>query len=87
MNMYAQPIDTDNSVVIARGKGGGWVEVGKVGERGTSVIVSTIKINFKTFPLKLKTQEGLCYQILFVSALACVAQQIEHGLRIKGSPV
>ena len=33
--MYAYPIDTDNSVLVDRGKwGGGWVEVGRDGENG-----------------------------------------------------
>ena len=37
------PVDTDNSVVMARGKGGeGWVEVGGWGDIRTSVVVSTI---------------------------------------------
>ena len=38
-------MDTDNSVMMARGEGSrGWVEVGKVGEMGTAVIVAVIKI-------------------------------------------
>ena len=44
-NIHAQSTDTDNSVVVARGKGGEtWVEVGKEGEMRTSVIVSIIQI-------------------------------------------
>ena len=36
-------MDTDNSVVKVGG--GGWVEAGKEEDRGTPVIVSTIKKN------------------------------------------
>ena len=48
-NVCAWSIDTDNSVVMDREKGGckGWVEAGKGGESGTSVIVSPIKIKEK----------------------------------------
>ena len=41
------PIDRENSVLMARGKEQGWVEVGKGGEMGTYVTVSTIKIKKK----------------------------------------
>lgn len=43
--MCAEPIDPDNSAVMAGGKGGraGWAKVGM----GTSVIVSTITIKLK----------------------------------------
>ena len=45
-------MDTDNSVVMARGKGcGGWAEEGKGEEMGTFIIVSIIKI--KKFLLKV----------------------------------
>ena len=44
--MYAEPIDIDNSVVMAREKGRRGLGGG--GQRnGTSLIVSTIKIKFK----------------------------------------
>ena len=44
--MCASPTDTDNNVVMARGKGKqGREEGSKGGEMGTSAIVSTIKIN------------------------------------------
>ena len=45
------PIDTNNAVVMARGKGvGGWVEMGggwRGREMGTPVIVPTIKIKLE----------------------------------------
>lgn len=43
----AQPTDTDNSVLMARGRGQVWAEAGKGGETVTTVIVSTIKIQLK----------------------------------------
>lgn len=44
-----EPIDTDSSVVVAKGrKGQDWVEMGKdCGGMGPSVIVPTIKMTFK----------------------------------------
>ena len=46
--MYAQPTDTDTHAVMAGA--GGWVKVGRWGETGTSVIVSTIKIKENKVP-------------------------------------
>ena len=53
-------MDTDTSAVMAREKGGGgWVEVGKAGEMGMSVIVSTIKIKLKEKVKALLTEVTL----------------------------
>ena len=52
-------MDTDTSVVMAIGKvwGRDWVEVGKPGEMGTSVIVSTIKIKLKQINIYIHTSD------------------------------
>ena len=62
-------MDTDNSVVMARGMGGwGWVEVGKGAKVGTSIRVSTIKIVLKNVhflaPPRLSESESVALRSL-----------------------